>query len=224
MKKLIVQSCIILTLSLAMVGCRDKGNEAKTGDAEPELVADASANEYIVDVTNSKIEWKGFKPTGTHNGIINIENGVINTNNENDIVSGNFVIDMTSIVSHDLEGEKKLNLESHLKGTIEGKEGDFFNVNKFPDATFEITNLEAVENGNYNLSGNLTLKGVKNNITIPVQTSMENETLVLTSDTFTIDRTRWGVNYGSKSVFDNLGDAFVNDDVELKVMVKAKKA
>ncbi len=222
MKK-IVHVFMILTMSLALLGCKDKANEANTTDAKPSMNANAVANAYMVDVVESRIEWKGFKPTGTHNGTIKIEKGVINTNQENVIMSGNFVIDMTSIDSHDLQGEKKLNLESHLKGTVEGKEGDFFNVNEFPDATFEITNLEAVENGNYNLSGNLTLKGVKNNITIPVKTLMESNSLVLTSAPFTIDRTKWGVNYGSKSVFDNLGDAFINDEIELNIMVKANK-
>lgn len=222
MKKLI-NGFLILTLSFALVGCKDKANEANTTEAKPSMNADAVANKYVVDVVESKIDWKGFKPTGAHNGTIAIEKGVINTNQENVIMSGNFVIDMTSIVSHDLQGEKKLDLESHLKGTVPGKEGDFFNVNEFPDATFEITNLEAVENGNYNLSGNLTLKGVKNNITIPVKTLMENNSLVLTSAPFTIDRTKWGVNYGSKSVFDNLGDAFINDDIELNIVVKADK-
>ena len=45
----------------------------------------------------------------------------------------------------------------------------------------------------------------------------------ITSETFAIDRTKWDVNYGSKSVFDNLGDKFINDDIELTVTVVANK-
>ena len=48
--------------------------------------------------------------------------------------------------------------------------------------------------------------------------------MTLTSETFTIDRSKWNVKYGSKSFFDNLGDKFINDDIELKIMVKAVKA
>ena len=48
--------------------------------------------------------------------------------------------------------------------------------------------------------------------------------MTIESEAFTIDRTKWGVNYGSKSVFDDLGDKFINDDIELKILVSAKKS
>ncbi|MEJ6792164.1 MAG: YceI family protein, partial [Lacinutrix sp.] len=48
--------------------------------------------------------------------------------------------------------------------------------------------------------------------------------MTLTSDSFTIERTKWSINYGSKSIFDNLGDKFINDDMELKIIVTAKKS
>ena len=70
----------------------------------------------------------------------------------------------------------------------------------------------------------LTLKDVKNNETFPVSTSVEGDMFTLTSELFTIDRSKWNVNYGSKSFFDDLGDKFINDDIELKVTVKAKKS
>ena len=41
------------------------------------------------------------------------------------------------------------------------------------------------------------------------------------SETFTIDRTKWGINYGSKSIFDNLGDKFIDDDMEITIDVTA---
>jgi hypothetical protein len=48
--------------------------------------------------------------------------------------------------------------------------------------------------------------------------------MTLTSEPFTIDRTNWGVNYGSKSIFDNLGDKFISDDIQLTVKLQATKA
>ncbi len=48
--------------------------------------------------------------------------------------------------------------------------------------------------------------------------------MTIESEPFTIDRTKWNVNYGSKSIFDDLGDKFINDDSELKISIKAKKA
>ena len=131
---------------------------------------------------------------------------------------------MNSIVSTDMdEGQYKTNLENHLKGTVEGKEGDFFDVTKFPTGAFEITGSKAMEGGKTMLSGNLALKGQKHNISFPVKVTTEGDMITIASEAFTIDRTKWGINYGSKSVFDNLGDKFINDDMELKITVQAKK-
>ncbi len=223
MKKIVVFSAIAFSIALSSNSCKDKAKEADTSDAMTVKEKEAATDTYIVDVSASQIEWKGFKPTGTHNGTIAIENGEIHTK-DNLVSSGSFVMDMNSINSLDLEGEGKQKLESHLKGTIEGKEGDFFNTKEFPEATFEITKAESMDNGIINLSGNLTLKGETNNITFPVNITKDETSLLLKSETFTIDRTKWDVNFGSKSVFDNLGDAFINDDIELKVTVKANKA
>lgn len=222
MKKGVLNIFAIVTIGLTLVACKDKANEAVTSDAKEAAVTESTTEKFVVNVAESTIEWKGFKPTGTHNGTINIENGVVNTN-DGKLHSGTFLIDMNSLVSLDLEGEWKDKLEAHLKGTTEGKEGDFFNVAKFPSAAFEITGSEDVE-GKTKLSGNLTLKGVKNNVTFPVNVGTEGDMLTITSEAFTIDRTKWGINFMSKTVFDGLGDKFVNDDIELKITVKAKKS
>lgn len=211
----------ILALAITFASCKNKADEATTGDAETVTVADSDSQQYITDVTKSSIEWKGSKPTGIHNGTINIENGSFMIK-DGTVQSGTFLIDMKSIEVLDMEGEYKENLEKHLMGTVEGKEDHFFDVNKFPTATFEVTGTETID-GKTNLSGNLTIKDIKNNITFPVTVSNENGIFTLTSDTFTIDRTKWNVNYGSKSIFDDLGDSFVNDEVELKINLVASK-
>jgi len=220
MKKGILNVFIVVVIATTLIGCK-KTKEANTSDAEAAAVSESTTQKYVTDVTKSSIEWKGFKPTGTHNGTINIDTGVFQFDNGT-IQSGTFLIDMNSITNLDMEGDMKMNLENHLKGTVEGKEGDFFNVNQFPTGAFEITGVEDA-GGKIMLSGNLTLKGVKNNITFPVSISTEGESLTITSEPFTIDRTKWDVNYGSKSVFDNLGDKFINDEIELKINVVAFK-
>ncbi|HAT65925.1 MAG TPA: lipid-binding protein, partial [Flavobacteriaceae bacterium] len=74
------------------------------------------------------------------------------------------------------------------------------------------------------VSGNLTIKDKTHNISFPATISMEGNVLKLTSETFTIDRTQWGVNFGSKTVFDNLGEKFISDDIELTVNLVANKS
>ncbi len=220
----IIRSTFILMAVLAatLTGCKNEGNKAKTEEAKEAKQANMEAAEFDVDTENSEIHWKGKKPTGTHTGTIKIAEGSFSAN-DSVVESGSFVIDMQSIEVTDLEGKDREDLEAHLKGTVEGKEGDFFNTEKYPEATFEITDL-ADENGQMMLSGNLTIKEESKNITFPVSIDHRGDEVEISSEEFTIDRTNWNVNFGSKSVFDDLGDNFVNDDVELRINVVAKKA
>lgn len=217
MKKSITTICIIATMSIAFYSCKDKAKEAETKEAETPTVVEATSESFTVNTEGSSIEWRGFKPTGQHNGTINLAAGSFDVY-DGTIAGGNFTVDMNSIVDLDIpaDDEKNAKLVGHLKSA------DFFDVEKFPTATFEITGLEENE-GKTMLSGNLTLKEKTNNITFPVNISKENDTLSLSSETFTIDRSKWDVKYGSKSFFDNLGDKFINDDIEITVSVKATK-
>ncbi|WP_031427766.1 YceI family protein [Flavimarina sp. Hel_I_48] len=216
---------LIPVLSLAvlltgMVSCKDSKNKTEAGEAEVAAETSMQASKFMVDTQASTITWEGNKPTGTHTGTVNLESGVVKV--AGDSLSGSFLIDMTTITDTDLEGEQKTNLEQHLKGTVEGKEGDFFNVQKYPTAAFEITDVMD-DNGKQMLEGNLTIKDAKNNISFPVTYSVDGSTMTLKSEPFTIDRTKWNVNYGSKSVFDDLGDKFISDDITLTIDIVAKK-
>ena len=213
----------IAAVTIMSFSCNDKAKEAETSEAETVAVSETTGIDFTVDTTSSKIEWKGFKPTSHHFGTVSINEGSFKVNNGT-IESGMFIIDMNSIAVNDLEGNRKANLENHLMGTVEGKEGDFFNVREYPTATFEVTEFSKGDDGKTLLSGNLNLKGKKNNITIPVNINENGENVVLESEPFTIDRTKWDVNFGSKSIFDNLGDNFINDDIELKITINANKA
>lgn len=222
MKRIFLNAFVIAGLGLAVTGCKNNNNEAEVSEEKEAAMAQAETMEFTVDTAESIIEWQGEKPTGTHTGVIKVANGSFKAN-DSIIESGTFVIDMQSIEVTDLEGDQKQNLEAHLKGTVEGKEGDFFNVTEFPKATFEVTGITE-EEGQAMLQGNLTIKEETKNIAFPVSISKDGESLQITSEEFTIDRTKWNVNYGSKSVFDGLGDKFINDDIALKINLKAKKA
>lgn len=222
MKKSILNIFMITGLAIATVGCKNDNREAQTGEAQDAAVAQMEAVEFRVDTSSSVIEWQGKKPTGTHTGTIQIAEGTFHAN-DSIVESGTFVIDMGSITVTDLQGDEKMNLENHLKGTVEGKEGDFFNINEYPDARFEVTGVSR-NNDQTLLQGNLTLKGETKNVEFPVNINMNGDQLELTSETFTIDRTKWNVNYGSKSVFDSLGDNFINDEMELTIKVNATRA
>lgn len=217
MKNVIKFTLLFLAISTVLVGCKKKADEASTTEAVETTVATLESVKYMADPSNSSIEWKGFKPTESHNGTINLESGVFSIK-EDVIESGTFLIDMNSIVVLDIPADKKgnANLVGHLKNE------DFFDVEKYPNAVFEVTGFET-KDGQAMLSGNFTMKEQKNNITIPVSMSSEGDMLTLTSETFTIDRSKWNVKYGSESFFDNLGDKVISNDIELKFNIQAKK-
>jgi hypothetical protein len=220
MKKSILSLFVLATLFLN-VACKGEKNEA--GDAGDVATASAESTTYIVNTETSIIEWIGSKPSGKHNGVINLKSGELAVKNDS-IESGMFIIDMNSIVVTDLKiGDGKEDLEGHLKGTGD-KEGEdhFFNVGKFPEGTFEISSITS-ENGKATVNGNLTLKGVTKPVNFSATVTYEGDTMMLTSDSFLINRTQWNVNYASKSIFDDLKDKFVNDDIELVVKLKATK-
>lgn len=217
MKTSVLKIFTIVAL-ISFTSCGDKAKKAETKEAEKAAIAEVTAITYTTNTDKSMIEWTGFKPTGSHNGTIAFKQGKLNVS-DNAIESGRFVIDMSSIVVSDIPVEKEGNakLSRHLKSA------DFFDIETYPIANFEVTGIETLD-GKTMLSGNLTMKDASNNISFIVSTEMKDDMLTLTSETFTIDRSKWNIKHGSKSFFDNLGDKFINDNIELKVTLVAEKA
>ena len=160
-----------------------------------------------IDVNESKVEWTGEKLTGSHNGTIQFKDGYLLMDGEK-ITGGKFTIDMNTITVTDLSGEGKQKLEGHLNSD------DFFGVNNYDTATLEIKN--AAKKGNvYGITGDLTIKGKTNPITFDLKMEGDSATTTLT-----VDRTKYGIRYGSGSFFDNLGDNTIYDEFKLDVSLK----
>ncbi len=224
MKKSVFHIALLLLLGTGAVACKNEAqNRVSPDEAREAATASETSTVYEVDPEASTINWRGTKPGGEHVGYINIQSGTF-TALDNEIESGNIVIDMNSLTVTDegISDEDRTNLENHLKGTVEGKETDFFNVPKYPTAAFEITGVSQ-KDGKQQLQGNLTIKEDSKNIEFPVSIRINGDELHISSDTFTLDRTDWNVNYGSRSVFDNLGNNFISDDMELRIDVKATR-
>ena len=124
---------------------------------------------------------------------------------------GEFVIDMTTITSTDLEGEYQQKLNGHLKSA------DFFGVEKYPEAKFVIKNVkENGKNGRFTVTGDITIKETTKEINFDAQLVNSGEGIVAVAD-IVIDRSEFDVRYGSGSFFDNLGDKTIYDDFTLSV-------
>lgn len=221
MKRTSLNIILIMLITLGVSSCKEGAKESETSEAKQTLAPTQEATPYRVTSENSTIAWLGSKPTGNHTGTISVTEGAFYLK-AGTIESGKFVIDMNSITVTDLDRNSgKESLESHLKGTVEDKEGDFFNVMQYPTATFEVTGVAALAGKMMMMSGNLTMLSISQNISFPVQVTSQDNMVQVKSETFTIDRTKWGINYGSKSIFDNLGDKFIDDDMEITIDVTA---
>ena len=204
---------LIVVFTLALAACKTE----KKVEVKDAVTVEKVATFNNIDLVNSVITWKGSKPTGSHNGDISLKEGSLVIKNDT-VISGNFIIDMHSVNTLDLEPSSgKSDLESHLKAA------DFFDVIKFPTAKFVITSSKVVE-GKLMVTGNLTLKAITKSITIPATVSSENGITIFKSEVFNIDRTDFGVTYKSKTFNAQLKDKFINDMMEISFEVKTKAA
>ncbi|HCE55569.1 MAG: hypothetical protein APF83_00840 [Lutibacter sp. BRH_c52] len=166
---------------------------------------------FKVNVENSSLTWKGYKPTGSHSGTITLASGSIAVKN-NKLTGGTFLADMSTI--KDADGSAKL--EGHLKSE------DFFEIAVFPTSKFEITKTE-VNAGKIQVTGNMTIKGITKQITFPATLAVSKDNVTLISETFQINRADFNVKYKSKTFFNDLKDKFVNDDFDFQVTIVATK-
>ena len=207
MKKIVLSTAVVFALSLASCNNTTQPQEGQAEVSAEQLTETGVSGTFNIEPT-SVVEWKGSKPTG---GSFTLENGK---------VSGEFVLDMNSITVTDLaEDQGKLDLEAHLKGTGEADKADhFFNVGQYPTGTFKLTAFDGT-----NVTGDLTLKGKTKTISFPATLTVTDSSVTLESKPFEINRVDYGVNYNSGSVFGDLKDRLINDEVELVVKVSAKK-
>lgn len=171
----------------------------------------------MIDVDNSIVNWKGFKPTGDHFGVISISEGILEIN-QGVLIGGSFIFDMNSIVVTDMPADDEYNakLVGHLKSD------SFFDVAKYPTATFVITAVEEIDD-EFIVSGDLTIKDTTENITFPANFSNTGGVSTFTSEKFMVNRADYNIKYGSKSFFNDLKDKFINDEFEISFELKTTK-
>lgn len=228
MKNYLKLTFVAMLCALAFTACKKTaGTKAETGAAAgTKATAPSSATLFKVNPATSQIIWTGHKPTGQHTGTIKIAEGQVGMDGQK-VVSGEFVMDMNSISVSDLKaGEGKEDLEAHLKGTVSEKANDFFNVSQYPTAKFVITSTGPNTTGstdmNATITGDLTLKGVTRSITFPAFVGAAGNDLAASAN-FKINRTEWGINFQSKSVFTELKEKFINDEINLVLDLKGNK-
>lgn len=221
MKSIAKLSWLFLIVTL-VVACKPKGDKAETSAAGE--AAETTGQTYNVLADASKVMWIGSGVGKAHNGTVDVSKGAVSME-DGKLTGGKFMLDMTSVTVLDLEGEKKGYLESHLKGLGDDNANDFFNTKTYPSSTFEITKATQLlndENANYIINGNLTIKDVTKQVSFKAQVNSAEEMITVTTPQFTIDRTEWGIKYGSATFFDDLKDKAISNEMGLQISLSAK--
>lgn len=206
-------------------------DQAKTSEAEQTNAAKGDES-WKIDVAASNIKWIGTKVSGYHSGDIPLKSGEIHLDNGN-VVGGNFIMDVTNLTVSGPKGSNEA-MNKKLLGHLQSE--DFFDVQKHPEARFELTDVQPfqgtvkdtadprqeeinqykVTNPTHTVKGNLTILGVTKNIEFPAQITTSGNTVDAIAK-FNINRKDWNIVYAGQP------DDLIRDDVHLGISIKANK-
>ncbi|MBQ4820844.1 YceI family protein [Aquimarina sp. MMG016] len=162
------------------------------------------SQDYTLNPKKSLLTWTGKAAFNSYSltGTIQSEKGTLSID-ENVISDLKIMIDMKS-----LDHENK-DLKKHLRSK------DFFEVKTYPTSEFLIQDSSIPANNTTTLSGMLTIKNKTNNEKIPVTIQQSKSEVIITFE-YSIDRTKYGINHNSPSIFKRLKENAIADDFILK--------
>lgn len=204
---------IVILSALLTYGCANPAAnkpKATVANAEPERdsTKPAVAERLVISPENSKVEFVAAKVTRSHNGSFKQFTGAIDLV-KNSVADSRVLIDIEagSVVTDEDD------LTKHLKTP------DFFDVAKYPKATFTSTKIEAANAGGatHNVTGNFDLHGIKKSITFPATIQVAPDSVSVNAE-FAINRKDFGLLYPGKA------DDFIRDGVVIKLTVKVARA
>jgi rhodanese-related sulfurtransferase len=178
---------------------------------------------YHIDAEKSVVEWTGRNINNRHHGRIAISGGEVVLANGRP-VSGSFVLDMNTITNLDLQDESwRSMLLRHLKSD------DFFDVERYPTATFELHGAAAIVDAtpgtaNMEIAGAITIKERSRPICFPAVIAAQEDGILKAQAAFSLDRTLWNVHYGSGKLFERLGMHLVNDLISIELFIVARQS
>ncbi|MDX1438893.1 MAG: YceI family protein [Rubricoccaceae bacterium] len=202
----IASGCSLVTIFTLLSACAEIGDapRAEISEASSDSIATTmfSGQPLAIDTTNSSIAWTAAKVTRTHQGGFADFSGSVYLNNES--VSGVEMHILAASIFSDTE-----RLTGHLRSE------DFFEVERFPDATFAASSFEPLEGDStatHTVTGELTIRDQTNRISFPAAISVDADSVHTTAD-FIIDRQLWGLSYPGAP------DDLIYDDVRIRLNV-----
>lgn len=226
---------LIALLSTAIISCDTsvKTDAATIGDPVEKEKEVETSDYFRIDTAQSEATWIGAKITGRHNGLLTIQKGQLEMH-DSKLVGGHILFDMRSITSKD----KSLDAQSNEKLTKHLRSEDFFDVERYPTAVFEITHVVPYDSTAYTpanktnritdsehrvkdpthlITGNLTIKSEKKSVAFPAKIRMSGGELKAKAN-FNIDRTQWGLIYRAD---ESLGNKTIRPEVNIGLDILA---
>jgi polyisoprenoid-binding protein YceI len=186
----------------------DNKTKATVAEASPQAASTKPAGAETLTITpeNSKVEFVASKVTRTHNGSFKQFSGAIDlANNSAEQSRVTIDIDSASVVTDD-DG-----LTKHLQTP------DFFDVAKYPKATFSSTKIEpSTAGGTHTITGNFSLHGVTKSISFPATIQIASDKVSVNAE-FSINRKDWGLVYPGKA------DDLIRDGVVIKLSLNVPR-
>ncbi len=214
MKKFLLPALFaVAVLGTAPVASAQKMNSTKMA---------ANAPAYKLQPQLSTLGWEGKAVTHGHNGTMDFADGELLVKG-NAIVGGTVTVNMKTMKATDItDAESQGKFVGHMSSD------DFFGVEKNPTSTFKIVSVAPIKGAakdanNATITGDMTIKGVTQRLSFPAKVGVKDGVAAATGK-MTIDRTKFGLKYGSKSFFESLGDKAIYDNFDLTFNVIAKKA
>ena len=203
---------LVLTALMLIAACggdpATNKSRAVTGEAAQASPQTSAAGErkYLITSQNSKIEFTGSQVAGKHEGSFQKFNGEINYTGQPETSRVNVTIDTSSLNADDPQ------LTQHLKTP------DFFDVAKYPTATFVSTGIRpgGDKGSSHTVTGNLTMHGVTKSVSFPATITASADAVNVDAN-FSINRKDFNINYAGPA--NNL----IRDDVVLTLKINATK-
>ncbi|MHC0442874.1 YceI family protein [Flavobacterium sp. 3-210] len=168
-----------------------------------------------IQSVDSRIDWIGRKVTGAHNGTIKVKEGSFLLI-DGQITTGEVIIDMSTLVILDVtDSATNTQFAGHLASD------DFFSIEKFPTAVFEILSTIRQLGNQYRFEGNLTIKGITHAAGFDAIVNNSDDTFNLAGKLI-VDRTKYDIKFRSGNFFKNLGDTLIYNDFDLDFNINAR--
>lgn len=164
--------------------------------------------QYTMDKDKTAVRWTGNKGGTREEGTVKVRSCTFSIDHGM-LDEGEMVIEMNEIKATSQKGKAAMELTQHLRSE------DFFDVARFPFASFIVASSRADKMGGLTLSGALTIKGKTKEIDARMRFASADP--VIATLAFSFDRSDFDVRFGSGSFFEDLGDNLISDKVGIKM-------